>query len=92
MPHQAAKMTHLNVADYMDEVLILRKIIEEYSHLISVFDSDETDMDGYVISALLSSGKLTCGEKMCENAKAYIVAVWNSSACCSVFQPGWRLR
>lgn len=47
----------LSVVDYMEEVMILRQMIEEYSHLVSVFDSDETDMDGYVISALLSSGK-----------------------------------
>ncbi|EUB63799.1 Transient receptor potential cation channel [Echinococcus granulosus] len=52
------EITTLNLADYMDEVLILRKMVEELNHLVSVFDCDETDMDGYVISALLSSAGL----------------------------------
>lgn len=55
--HQPQKATPLNLCDYMDEVLILRKMIEELNHLVSIFDVDETDMDGYVISALLSSGR-----------------------------------
>lgn len=54
--HHPSEITTLNLADYMDEVLILRKMVEEFNHLVSVFDCDETDMDGYVISALLSSG------------------------------------
>nr|CDS33392.2 transient receptor potential cation channel [Hymenolepis microstoma] len=56
--HQPPKATLLNLSDYMDEVLILRKMIEELNHLVSVFDMDDTDMDGYVISALLSSAGL----------------------------------
>ncbi|VDD76862.1 unnamed protein product [Mesocestoides corti] len=56
--HPSAKVETLNLADYMEEVLILRQITEEYNHLVSVFDSDDTDMDGYVISALLSSAGL----------------------------------
>ncbi|VDK35966.1 unnamed protein product [Taenia asiatica] len=56
--HHPSEITTLNLADYMDEVLILRKMIEEFNHLVSVFDCDETDMDGYVISALLSSAGL----------------------------------
>lgn len=55
--HQAPKVTPLNLSDYMEEVLLLRKMMEELSHLVSIFDVDETDMDGYVISTLLSSGK-----------------------------------
>lgn len=55
IPNQS-RTTHLNLSDYMDEVRILREIVEEHNHLISVFDMDESDMDGYVISALLSSG------------------------------------
>ncbi|CDS40777.1 transient receptor potential cation channel [Echinococcus multilocularis] len=56
--HHPQEITTLNLADYMDEVLILRKMVEELNHLVSVFDCDETDMDGYVISALLSSAGL----------------------------------
>ncbi|KAM7540375.1 hypothetical protein Aperf_G00000034164 [Anoplocephala perfoliata] len=52
------KTTPLNLSDYMDEVLILREIVEEHNHLISIFDMDESDIDGYVISALLSSAGL----------------------------------
>lgn len=57
--HHPAKATSLNMADYMEEVLILRKMTVEFNHLISVFDCEETDMDGYIISALLSSGWFT---------------------------------
>uniref|UniRef100_A0A0R3X555 Ion_trans domain-containing protein n=1 Tax=Hydatigena taeniaeformis TaxID=6205 RepID=A0A0R3X555_HYDTA len=56
--HHPSEITTLNLADYMDEVLILRKMVEEFNHLVSVFDCDDTDMDGYVISALLSSAGL----------------------------------
>ncbi|KAM3182435.1 hypothetical protein ACTXT7_012388 [Hymenolepis weldensis] len=56
--HQLQKATPLNLSDYIDEVIILRKMIEELNHLVSIFDVDETDMDGYVISALLSSAGL----------------------------------
>ncbi|VDN98881.1 unnamed protein product [Rodentolepis nana] len=56
--HQPPKARLLNLSDYMDEIIILRKMIEDLNHLVSVFDMDDNDMDGYVISALLSSAGL----------------------------------
>ncbi|KAL3320188.1 Enhancer of polycomb 2 [Cichlidogyrus casuarinus] len=52
---QQAQQLTINLEDYMDEVLKLREMCEKYNHLISVFDCDEPDLDGYLISALLSS-------------------------------------
>ncbi|KAF7260032.1 hypothetical protein EG68_02737 [Paragonimus skrjabini miyazakii] len=40
---------------YAHQVALIREMVEEHSHLLSVFDSDDTDLDGYMISALLSS-------------------------------------
>lgn len=37
---------------------MLCEIISDYSNLVSVFDMEEdSDLDGYVISSLLASGK-----------------------------------
>ncbi|KAA3675676.1 uncharacterized protein DEA37_0004076 [Paragonimus westermani] len=40
---------------YAHQVELIREMVEEHAHLLSVFDSDDTDLDGYMISALLSS-------------------------------------
>ncbi|TGZ57789.1 hypothetical protein CRM22_009848 [Opisthorchis felineus] len=45
----------VNYRAYAQQVTLLRELIEQYPHLLSVFDSEDTDLDGYMISALLSS-------------------------------------
>ncbi|KAG5451156.1 hypothetical protein CSKR_201349, partial [Clonorchis sinensis] len=45
----------VNYRAYAQQVALLRELIEQYPHLLSVFDSEDTDLDGYMISALLSS-------------------------------------
>lgn len=55
---QSSKIAPINLEDYLTEVILLRRLTEEYNHLISIFDSDDTDLDGYVSTALLSSGRL----------------------------------
>ncbi|VDL88768.1 unnamed protein product [Schistocephalus solidus] len=49
------KPAPFSVEDFQAEVVILRRLTEDYSHLVSIFDSDDADMDSYIISALLSS-------------------------------------
>ncbi|CAH8296006.1 unnamed protein product, partial [Schistosoma turkestanicum] len=49
---------HPDYTNYTDEVNMLCEIINDYSNLVSVFDMEEdSDLDGYVISSLLASGK-----------------------------------
>lgn len=49
---------HPDVNNYMEDVTMLCEIINEYANLVSVFDMEEdSDLDGYVISSLLASGK-----------------------------------
>ncbi|VDP70171.1 unnamed protein product [Echinostoma caproni] len=55
---QAAKPKAVNLKAYSRLVELLRDLTENYGHLLSVFDSEDTDLDGYMISALLSSAGL----------------------------------
>ncbi|VDN09162.1 unnamed protein product [Dibothriocephalus latus] len=58
LPQPPPKPVPLNVEDFQEEVVILRRLTEDYAHLVSIFDSDDADMDSYIISALLSSAGL----------------------------------
>ncbi|TPP65197.1 putative Transient receptor potential cation channel subfamily m member [Fasciola gigantica] len=55
---QAVKPPVVNFKAYAHQVELLRDLTENYGHLLSVFDSEDTDLDGYMISALLSSAGL----------------------------------
>ncbi|VEL27596.1 unnamed protein product [Protopolystoma xenopodis] len=54
-PHQQVQQIKVEV--YAEEIEMIREMIEKFGHLLSMFEADEGDLDGYLISALLSSGK-----------------------------------
>ena len=50
--------TNPDITEFKKERMQLKDIVTNYSYLISVFDMEEDwDLDGYIISSLLSSGK-----------------------------------
>ena len=49
---------HNDIHDFSEEIGMIKEIILSMSHLIEIFDMEENfDLDGKMISSLLSSGK-----------------------------------
>ncbi|CAH8518866.1 unnamed protein product [Schistosoma turkestanicum] len=51
----AVTYTMINMKEYESQVYRLKELADDYAHLFSVFEYDDIDLDGYMISALLSS-------------------------------------
>ncbi|CAH8563889.1 unnamed protein product [Heterobilharzia americana] len=47
--------TTINIQEYESQIHRLKELADDYAHLFSVFECDDIDLDGYMISALLSS-------------------------------------
>ncbi|KAH8872313.1 Transient receptor potential cation channel subfamily M member 2 [Schistosoma japonicum] len=47
--------TMINIKEYEMQILRLKELADDYAHLFSIFEYDDIDLDGYMISALLSS-------------------------------------
>ncbi|CAI2730782.1 unnamed protein product [Schistosoma spindalis] len=47
--------TMINIKEYESQVYRIKELADDYAHLFSIFEYDDIDLDGYMISALLSS-------------------------------------